>query len=44
VARPLTDPALFGCAFVMASDVRTIGLSNEEVDDLRLYLKKRGTL
>ena len=26
----LTDPALFGCAYLMASDVGTIGLSDEE--------------
>ena len=40
----LTDPALFGCAYLMASDVGTIGLSQEEVDGLRLYLKKGGFL
>ena len=40
----LTDPALFECGYVMASDVGTIGLSPEEVDGLRLYLKKGGFL
>ena len=40
----LTDPALFECAYLMASDVGTIGLSEEEVDGLRLYLKKGGFL
>ena len=40
----LTDPALFGCAYVMASDVGTIGLSQEEADALGLYLKKGGFL
>jgi Domain of unknown function (DUF4159) len=40
----LTDPALFGCPYVMASDVGTIGLSEEEVDGLRRYLKKGGFL
>jgi hypothetical protein len=40
----LTDPALFECSFVMASDVGTIGLSDEEVDGLRLYLHKGGFL
>jgi hypothetical protein len=40
----LTDPALFECPYLMASDVGTIGLSDEEVDGLRLYLKKGGFL
>jgi hypothetical protein len=40
----LTDPALFECPFLMASDVGTIGLSREEVDGLRLYLEKGGFL
>ena len=40
----LTDPALFECPYVMASDVGTIGLSEEEVAGLRLYLKKGGFL
>jgi hypothetical protein len=40
----LTDPALFECAYVMASDVGTIGLSPEEVEGLRLYLMKGGFL
>jgi hypothetical protein len=40
----LTDPALFECPFLMASDVGTIGLSEEEVDRLRQYLQKGGFL
>jgi hypothetical protein len=40
----LTDPALFGCPYLMASDVGTIGLSQEEVNALRLYLQKGGFL
>jgi len=40
----LTDPALFGCAYLMASDVGTIGLSQEEADALGVYLKKGGFL
>ena len=40
----LTDPALFGCAYLMASDVGTIGLSPEEADALGIYLKKGGFL
>ena len=40
----LTDPALFECPYLMASDVGTIGLSPEEVDALRLYLMKGGFL
>jgi hypothetical protein len=40
----LTDPALFGCPYVMASDVGTIGLSPEEAEALQLYLKKGGFL
>lgn len=40
----LTDPALFECPFLMASDVGTIGLTQEEADALRLYLKKGGFL
>ena len=40
----LTDPALFECPYLMASDVGTIGLSQEEADGLRLYLKKGGFL
>ena len=40
----LTDPALFGCGFVMASDVGTIGLSPEEADALGRYLRKGGFL
>jgi Domain of unknown function (DUF4159) len=40
----LTDPALFGCPYLMASDVGTIGLSPEEVQALRNYLQKGGFL
>ena len=40
----LTDPALFECPYLMASDVGTIGLSPEEVNALRLYLMKGGFL
>jgi hypothetical protein len=40
----LTDDALFGCSFLMASDVGTIGLSDEEAARLRLYLEKGGFL
>jgi hypothetical protein len=40
----LTDPALFECPYLMASDVGTIGLSEEEVEALRLYLLKGGFL
>lgn len=40
----LTDPALFECPYLMASDVGTIGLSQEEADSLRLYLEKGGFL
>jgi Domain of unknown function (DUF4159) len=40
----LTDPALFDCPYVMASDVGTIGLSQEETAALSLYLRKGGFL
>jgi hypothetical protein len=40
----LTDDALFDCPYLMASDVGTIGLSNEEASRLRLYLEKGGFL
>lgn len=40
----LTDDALFGCPFVMASDVGTIGLSTEEASRLGQYLLKGGFL
>jgi len=40
----ITDEALFDCPFVMASDVGTIGLSSEEVVQLRAYLLKGGLL
>jgi hypothetical protein len=40
----LTDDALFQCPFTMASDVGTIGLSEDEVARLRAYLLKGGFL
>ncbi|HEY6362648.1 MAG TPA: DUF4159 domain-containing protein [Vicinamibacterales bacterium] len=40
----LTDDALFECPYVMASDVGTIGLTQEEAARLRLYLEKGGFL
>ena len=40
----LTDPALFECSFLMASDIGTIGLSEAEAAALRLYLQKGGFL
>jgi hypothetical protein len=40
----LTDPALFQCGFLMASDVGTIGLTLDEAQALRLYLQKGGFL
>ncbi|MGE0444210.1 MAG: DUF4159 domain-containing protein [Vicinamibacterales bacterium] len=40
----LTDPSLFNCPYTVASDVGTIGLSQEEADNLRLYLLKGGFL
>jgi hypothetical protein len=40
----LTDPALFQCGYVMASDVGTIGLSSAEAAGLAEYLKKGGFL
>jgi hypothetical protein len=40
----LTDDALFRCPFTIASDVGTIGLSEEEVKRLRAYLLKGGFL
>jgi hypothetical protein len=38
----LTDDALFGCPYLMASDVGTIGLTDIEAARLRLYLEKGG--
>ena len=38
----LNDPALFRCPYIMASDVGTIGLSDDEVIGLRTYLEKGG--
>jgi hypothetical protein len=40
----LTDDALFGCPFIMASDMGTIGLSDEEAARLKRYLTKGGFL
>ena len=40
----LTDDALFNCPFVMASDMGTIGMTDEEAARLRLYLEKGGFL
>ena len=40
----LTDRELFHCPFTIASDVGTIGLSNEEALGLRNYLLKGGFL
>jgi hypothetical protein len=40
----LTDPTLFDCPYLVASDVGTIGLSDEEAVQLRLYLEKGGFL
>ncbi len=40
----LTDDELFQCPMLMASDVGTIGLSQNEADRLRLYLEKGGFL
>ena len=40
----LTDDALFHCPFTIASDVGTMGLSDEEVAHLRAYLLKGGFL
>ena len=38
------DDELFNCPFTMAADVGTIGLSPEEVEQLRAYLLKGGFL
>jgi hypothetical protein len=40
----LIDSELFECPFTMASDVGTIGLHPDEVEQLRLYLLKGGFL
>jgi hypothetical protein len=39
-----TDPAIFRCPFLFASDVGTAGLREEEVEALREYLLKGGFL
>ena len=39
-----TDPALFQCPFLFASDVGTAGFSEAEVLNLRAYLRKGGFL
>jgi len=38
------DDALFQCPFLLASDVGTVGFTEEEADRLRLYLLKGGFL
>jgi Domain of unknown function (DUF4159) len=40
----LTDDALFNCPYTIASDVGTIGITDEEARRLRLYLEKGGFL
>jgi hypothetical protein len=40
----LTDDSLFNCPYTVASDVGTIGLSDEEAQQLRTYLLKGGFL
>jgi hypothetical protein len=40
----ITDDGLFGCPFVMASDVGTVGFTPEETLRLREYLVKGGLL
>ena len=40
----LTDPRLFECPFLIASDVGTVGLSALEAEGLRTYLLKGGFL
>jgi hypothetical protein len=40
----LTDESLFNCPYTVASDVGTMGLSQPEADNLRLYLLKGGFL
>jgi hypothetical protein len=39
-----SDPALFDCPFLMATDVGTVGFKSEEVAGLRDYLLKGGFL
>ena len=41
---PISDDALFGCPFVMTSDVGTMKLSSQEAERLRTYLLKGGFL
>ncbi len=40
----LTDDALFNCPFTVASDVGTVGFSDEEITRLRSYFLKGGFL
>jgi hypothetical protein len=40
----MTDPTLFDCPYTVASDVGTIGITDEEAANLRLYLLKGGFL
>lgn len=41
---PIMDPALFTCPFVLTSDVGTMSLRDEEVEQLRTYFLKGGLL
>jgi hypothetical protein len=43
IVRP-TDPGLFQCPFLFASDVGTVGFNPADVEALRLYLMKGGFL
>jgi hypothetical protein len=43
VVRPL-DRTLFSCPFIVASDAGTIGLTNDEAEQMRIYLLKGGFL
>jgi hypothetical protein len=44
VVTNATDPSIYSCPFLFASDVGTVGFSAEEVDGLRQYLLKGGFL
>jgi hypothetical protein len=39
-----TDPALFGCPFLMATDIGTARFTKQEADNLRAYFLKGGFL
>ncbi|MDR0788159.1 MAG: DUF4159 domain-containing protein [Gemmatimonadota bacterium] len=43
VVRP-TDPALFECPFIIASDIGTVGFLGAEIEPLRQYFLKGGFL